>query len=71
MSYRIAWDCRREVSLSLMALTNALCVCVQGRAHYHYTCIAVDRGASQRAGVCVCLYVIHDAIIVFVVTVVV
>ena len=54
-----------------MALTNALCVCVQGRAHYHYTCIAVDRGASQRIGVCVCLYVIHAAIIVFVVTVVV
>ena len=39
-----------------MALTNAMCAT---SVHFHYMGIAVDRGESQRAGVCVfvCLFV--------------
>ena len=70
LSYRMGLP-SRSFSLIDGVGKRRVCVCVQGRAHHHYTCIAVDRSASQRAGVCVCLYVMHDAIIVFVVTVVV
>ena len=42
VSCPVACDCLRVISLSLMALTNALCACA---GHYRCASIAVDRGA--------------------------
>ena len=57
VSRPVACDCLRVVSLSLMALTNALCACA---GHYHCVAIAVDR-VNLSVLVCVYLYVPHDA----------
>ena len=60
---QVARDCYSlrvfsQVSLSLMALTNALCVC---RSHCHYMWIAALGSWCISACWCVCLYVPHDA----------